>query len=68
MTSSRVFSTRPGLPARGVLASRRVFLPDMGVNLCQIQLGISAPVNFHDTASLRAAKKASISSSGTKSD
>src|SRR3989338_8231948 len=46
----------------------RVFLPDMGVNLGQVQLGVSAPADFHDAASLRAAKKASISSSGTKSD
>ena len=51
-----------------MIGGLRIFFPDMGVNLGQVQLGVSAPADFHDAASLRAAKKASISSSGTRSD
>jgi len=60
-----------GFPADGrnnTIGGWRIFLPDMGVNLGQVQLGVFAPADFHNAASPLAAKKASISSSGTKSD
>ena len=62
---------RQSIPANGgndTIGCLRVFFPDMVVNLGQIQLGISAPADFHDVVSLRAAKKSSISSSGTRSE